>query len=123
MRSFTLLGVSPNLIHPSVGSSVIKETEKDLSVVVKFKIIDEKFLKKQNNSIYFLAWTTTPWSLMSTMGLAIDAKTDYAKILYKDEYYILAKSRISQIMAGLGEYKITDEFKGKNIETRKRKKY
>src|SRR3989344_1507032 len=92
------------------------ETEKDLSVVVKFKIIDEKFLKKQNNSIYFLAWTTTPWSLMSTMGLAIDAKIDYAKILYKDEYYILAKSRISQIMAGLGEYKITDEFKGKNIE-------
>ncbi|MGA2418108.1 MAG: isoleucine--tRNA ligase [Candidatus Staskawiczbacteria bacterium] len=85
------------------------ETEKDLSVVVKFRLANEK-------NTYFLAWTTTPWSLMSTMGLAIDEKADYVKIFYKDEYYILAESRVEQIMNGLGEYKITDRFKGKKIE-------
>jgi len=84
------------------------EMEKDLSIVVKFKIIGEK-------NTYFLAWTTTPWSLMSTMGLAIDIKADYVKISHKDEYYILAKSRVEIIMDGLGEYKIVDEFKGKKI--------
>jgi isoleucyl-tRNA synthetase len=85
------------------------ETEKDLSVVVKFKIIGEE-------NVYFLAWTTTSWSLMSTMGLAIDEKADYVKIFHNNEYYILAESRVEQIMNGLGEYKITDRFKGKKIE-------
>ena len=85
------------------------EIEKDLSVTVKFKLLDKK-------DTYFLAWTTTPWSLMSTMGLAIDVKADYVKVSYKDEYYILAKSRLEAVMQGLGEYKIAEEFKGKEIE-------
>lgn len=85
------------------------ETEKDLSVIVKFKLLDEK-------NTYFLAWTTTPWSLMSTMALAIDPNADYAKISYKNEYFILAKSRIEAIMDGLGDYNVVKEFKGKDIE-------
>jgi isoleucyl-tRNA synthetase len=85
------------------------EMEKDLSVTVKFKVLEQK-------DTYFVAWTTTPWSLMSTMGLAIDIKADYVKILYKNEYYILAKSRVEATMKDLGEYKIVEELKGKEIE-------
>ena len=94
------------------------ELEKDLSVTVKFKITDEKFLQKNSDgkNIYFLAWTTTPWSLMSTMGLAIDVSADYVKLSFNDEYYILAKARVENVMDGLGDYAIADEFNGKKIE-------
>ncbi len=84
-----------------------KET-KDISIYVKFKIIDEKFKEAQ-----FLVWTTTPWTLPGNLALAINPKLKYSLIENNNEQYILATDRLSIIE---GEYKIIKEFKGKELE-------
>jgi len=78
---------------------------KDLSVTAKFKI-------KGEENTYILAWTTTPWTLPGNVALAVGEKIDYVKIQKENEFYILAKSRISVVE---GEYKIIEEFKGKDL--------
>lgn len=83
---------------------------KDTSVVVKFKVKQGKF-----KNAYLLAWTTTPWSLFTTMGLAVGKDFDYVRIHYKDEDLIMAKDRLGSVMEGLVDYKIIDELKGKDL--------
>ncbi len=87
-----------------------KETQ-DISIIVKFKIRDKK-----NN--FFLAWTTTAWTLPGNTALAIDPDLFYCKIKIKDtksqidEYLILAKDRLKIISQ---EYTIIEEFKGNKL--------
>ena len=78
---------------------------KDLSVTAKFKI------KGQDNTS-ILAWTTTPWTLPGNVALAVGEKMDYVKIQKENEILILAKERLVVVE---GEYKIIEEFKGKNL--------
>lgn len=78
---------------------------KDLSITAKFKI------KGQDNT-YILAWTTTPWTLPGNVALAVGEKIDYVKIEKDGELLILAKARVSVVE---GEYKIIEEFKGKDL--------
>ncbi|MBU1728040.1 class I tRNA ligase family protein [Patescibacteria group bacterium] len=82
------------------------EDVKDLSVYVKFK------LKNEQNT-FILAWTTTPWTLLGNVALAVGEKIDYVKIALGKEFLILAKARLSVIK---GEYKIVEEMKGKDLE-------
>jgi isoleucyl-tRNA synthetase len=77
---------------------------KDPSVYVLFKLRDTD----EN----FLVWTTTPWTLISNVALAVGADIDYVKILHKEKKIILAKARLSVID---GEYEILDEFKGSTL--------
>jgi len=81
------------------------EDVKDLSVTLKFKIVGEK-------NVYILAWTTTPWTLPGNVALAVGEKIDYVKIKIKEEFFILAKARLSIINE---EYEIIEEIKGKNL--------
>ena len=74
---------------------------KDPSVYVLFKL--------KNADEYFLVWTTTPWTLISNVALAVGADVDYVKILHKEKKIILAKATLSVLD---GEYEILDEFKG-----------
>ena len=78
---------------------------KDPSVYVYFK------LKEADE--YFLVWTTTPWTLISNVALAVGADVDYVKILHKEKKIILAKARLAVLD---GEYEILDEFKGSTLE-------
>lgn len=78
---------------------------KDPSVYVLFKI--------KNSDDYFLVWTTTPWTLISNVALAVGSDIDYVKIKHKDRQIILAKERLSVID---GEYEIIEEFKGSKLE-------
>jgi isoleucyl-tRNA synthetase len=78
---------------------------KDPSVYVYFKI--------KNSDAYFLVWTTTPWTLISNVGLAVGPEIDYVKIKFNDRKLILAKERLSLIE---GEYEILEEFKGEKLE-------
>ncbi|MCK9335302.1 MAG: isoleucine--tRNA ligase [Candidatus Cloacimonetes bacterium] len=78
----------------------------DPSVYVKFKAIDE-------DNTYYLAWTTTPWTLISNVALAVHPDETYVKVLHQDVYLILAKARLSVLE---GEYQIIDEFAGKSLE-------
>ncbi len=81
-----------------------KET-KDPSVYVLFKI--------KNSDEYFLVWTTTPWTLISNVALAVGADVDYVKIKHNDKKFILAKERLSVVE---GEYEILQEMKGSELE-------
>src|SRR5690554_4939002 len=67
-----------------------KETQ-DPSIYVKFALEEEE-------NVYFLAWTTTPWTIVSNMALAVNPDIDYVKIRLTDsenpEYFILAKKSI-----------------------------
>ncbi len=78
---------------------------KDPSVYVYFKI--------KNSDSYFLVWTTTPWTLISNVALAVGADVDYVKIKLNDKKIILAKARLALIQ---DEYEILEEFKGKDLE-------
>lgn len=92
---------------------------KDLSVIAEFRLIDEP-----NTSI--LAWTTTPWTLLANVALAVGADISYVKIEKKDEgtgdliRFILAKEKLEQIFAGQ-EFKIIEEFKGQALVGKKYK--
>ncbi len=74
---------------------------------VKFPVIDSGTRKISNESI--LVWTTTPWTLTSNCAAAVNPEMDYVKVSQKEEFYYLAKSRISSLS---GEYEIVEEFKG-----------
>ncbi|MGA9295455.1 MAG: isoleucine--tRNA ligase [Ignavibacteriaceae bacterium] len=78
---------------------------KDPSVYVYFKI--------KNSDTSFLVWTTTPWTLISNVALAVGNDIDYVKIKINERKLILAKDRLSVIE---GEYEILDEMKGKDLE-------
>jgi isoleucyl-tRNA synthetase len=65
----------------------------DPSVYVKAKI-------KGEDKSYFLVWTTTPWTLISNVGLAVNPDVEYVKVSVKDEFLILAKDRLSVIPEG-----------------------
>ena len=78
---------------------------KDPSVYVYFKV--------KNSDSYFLVWTTTPWTLISNVGLAVGPEIAYVKIKFNDKKLILAKERLSLIE---GEYEILEEFNGEKLE-------
>jgi len=82
-----------------------KET-KDNSIYVKFK-------KKGADETYFLAWTTTPWTLPGNVALAVAPNVKYVLIKQGSESYILAKDLLKVLN---GQYKILKEFKGENLE-------
>ncbi len=79
---------------------------KEATAFVKFKI-------KGEENKYFLAWTTTPWTLPSNVTLAINKSYDYVEILNNDEHYILAKELLGKVIEG--EYEVVKEFKGEEI--------
>ncbi|MDY6915858.1 MAG: isoleucine--tRNA ligase, partial [Candidatus Cloacimonadota bacterium] len=83
-----------------------QETE-DLSVFVKFKA-------KNIANTYFLAWTTTPWTLISNVALVVNPKETYVKIKLNDEFIILAEKRLSVLEDA--KYKIVEKIIGEKLE-------
>lgn len=83
---------------------------KDLSAIAKFELVDEP-------GTYILAWTTTPWTLIGNVALAVGNDIEYVKIEKKDEgtenlvNFILAKEKLEEVF-GDCEYEIKEEFKG-----------
>ena len=70
----------------------------DPAITIRFKVTEAGPAAKDpdmaNGSTYFLAWTTTPWTLPSNLGLTAGPDIDYVKVHDGDEYYILAESRL-----------------------------
>ena len=60
------------------------ENVEDFSVYVKFKLV-ENDLTTTNKNEYFVAWTTTPWTLPGNVGLAVNSDADYVQVEYKAE--------------------------------------
>lgn len=78
---------------------------KDPSIFIKFKLLGEE-------NTYFLAWTTTPWTLLSNVALAVHPDYDYILVEYRGEYLILAKA-LQMVLEG--DFKIVREFKGEDL--------
>lgn len=82
---------------------------KDPSIYIKFAITDDNF-----KGIDFLVWTTTPWTLLSNVALAVNPESTYVLIeLDNGNKLILAKDRLNVIKE---KYEIKKEFKGKELE-------
>jgi len=77
---------------------------KDPSVYVLFQ--------REDADEYFLVWTTTPWTLISNVALAVGSEIDYVKIKSEGKVIILAKERLSVIDE---DYEILEELKGKHL--------
>lgn len=81
--------------------------KQDKSVTVKFKVV-------WSENKYILAWTTTPWTLVANLGLAVWADLEYVE-LYDEktkETYVLARDRINAYYKNEDDYKILREYKG-----------
>ncbi len=80
---------------------------KEKSAVVKFKL--------KGKDEYFLAWTTTPWTLPSNVALCVNPDETYVKVEKDGEVYILAEA-LCDANLGEGTYKILEKYKGKDLE-------
>lgn len=78
---------------------------KDNSVYVKFKL-------KAEEKTYFLAWTTTPWTLPGNVALALNPNLKYVKVEKEGEFLILAQEMTRVIDE---EFKNVEEFEGKKL--------
>ena len=76
--------------------------------------------KKKDADEYFLAWTTTPWTLLSNVSLTVHQDVDYLKIRTKDkeevkgEVFYISKPLVDKVITE--EYEILEEMKGKDLE-------
>ncbi|MCG3120141.1 MAG: Isoleucine--tRNA ligase [bacterium] len=78
----------------------------DPSIYVKMPLQNEP-------DTFFLVWTTTPWTLISNVALALHTGVDYVKVLHRGEKLILAEARLSVLD---GEYEILERKKGRELE-------
>ena len=78
---------------------------KDPSIYVKMKMRGEE-------NTYFVVWTTTPWTLISNVALAVHPEVDYVKVDHKGERLILAQARLSVLG---DEHAVLETFKGSTL--------
>ncbi|MBU94142.1 MAG: isoleucine--tRNA ligase, partial [Balneola sp.] len=78
----------------------------DPSIYVMFRKPDEE-------KTYYLAWTTTPWTIISNMALTINPELDYVKLSHDHNNYIVAKDCVERVFGE--EVTIKEEFKGKAL--------
>ena len=70
-------------------------------------------LREEGINTYLLVWTTTPWTLISNVGLAVGADVEYVRVRYKDEFLILAKERLSVLHEEAPE--IVETMRGRDL--------
>ena len=88
--------------------------------MVKVNTLTCKFKKVGTENEYFLAWTTTPWTLISNTVLTVGPDIDYVKVLMKSgdnegNIFYLAKNLASKVL-GKEEYEVLEELKGSDME-------
>ncbi|MDO4553127.1 MAG: isoleucine--tRNA ligase [Bacillota bacterium] len=80
---------------------------KSLTLVAKFK--------KKDAEEYFLAWTTTPWTLAANVALTVGADIDYLKAEQDGAVYYVGKALADKVL-GAGKYTVLEELKGRDME-------
>ena len=96
------------------------KTVKERSAIVRFRVIGEE--------AYFLAWTTTPWTLPSNVALCVNPDETYVKVKAADGYtYYLAEALLDKVLGsladeekGIAAYEVLETYKGTDLE---RKEY
>ena len=117
-KGFKIVPYCPRCGTPLSSHEVAQgyKTVKERSAVVRFKCIGE--------DAYFLAWTTTPWTLPSNTALCVNPEDTYCKVKAADGYtYYMAKELLDKVLSplaeeGTGAYEIIEEMVGKDLEGR-----
>lgn len=83
----------------------------DPALTVAFPLEDDP-------NTFLLAWTTTPWTLVSNLAVMVGPNIDYVRVkdLLSGFFYIIAKSRLLEYYKSENEYAIIEEFKGSHLE-------
>ena len=100
----------PSLRHSTSSHEVAQgyKDVKETSAIAKFKM-------EGTENTYFLAWTTTPWTLPSNVILSVNANETYVKAKYQDYYVIMAEALLDSVL-GEGNYEVVESMKGGDLE-------
>ena len=117
-KGFKVVPYCPSCGTPLSSHEVAQgyKTLKERSAVVRFKCTDE--------DAYFLAWTTTPWTLPSNTALCVNPEDTYAKVKAADGYtYYMAQALLDKVLGPLAKegekaYEILETMPGKALEYR-----
>ena len=115
-KGFKIVPYCPRCGTPLSSQEVAQgyKTVKERSAVVRFKVADE--------DAYFLAWTTTPWTLPSNVALCVNPDETYVKVKAADGYtYYMAEALLDTILGKLAEegqkaYEVLETYKGTDLE-------
>lgn len=115
-KGFKIVPYCPRCGTPLSSHEVAQgyKSVKERSAVVRFKAVGEE--------AYFLAWTTTPWTLPSNVALCVNPDDIYCKVKAADGYtYYMAKELLDKVLGKLATeetpaYEILEEYKGSELE-------
>ena len=115
-KGFKIVPYCPRCGTPLSSHEVAQgyKSVKERSAVVRFKVVGE--------DAYFLAWTTTPWTLPSNVALCVNPDEIYCKVKAADGYtYYIAKALLDKVLGKLATedkpaYEIVEEYKGSELE-------
>ncbi len=87
------------------------------AVTVKFELenIPQSLEKFNPESVSLVAWTTTPWTLPSNLGLAVGKNIDYATLKKGEEILILAQNAVEKLAKDFGEFETVGSLKGADL--------
>ncbi|MBQ2084012.1 MAG: class I tRNA ligase family protein, partial [Firmicutes bacterium] len=94
-----------------LASHEVAQGYKEVAVIT----LTVPFKSKTEENTYFLAWTTTAWTLAANEFLAVGPEIDYIKAEQDGKFYYLAKARADAVL-GEGKYTVVAEMKGKDLE-------
>ena len=109
-KGFKIVPYCPRCGTP-LSSHEVAQGYKD----VKEKSLIAKFKAKGEENTFYLAWTTTPWTLPSNLALCVNPVEDYVKVACDGENYIMAKALLESVLVDK-EYEIKEEYKGSELE-------
>ncbi len=84
--------------------------------MVKVNTLTVPFKSKSEENTYFLAWTTTAWTLAANVALVVGPELDYVKAEQNGKFYYVGKALADKVLSPNGEYRIVAEMKGKDLE-------
>ena len=119
-KGFKIVPYCPRCGTPLSSHEVAQgyKAVKERSAVVRFRVVGE--------DAYFLAWTTTPWTLPSNVALCVNPDETYCKVKAKDGYtYYMAEALLDKVLGKLADgeekaYEVLESFPGTDLE---RKEY
>ncbi len=115
-KGFKIVPYCPRCGTPLSAQEVSQgyKTVKERSAIVRFKVVGE--------DAYFLAWTTTPWTLPSNVALCVNPDETYCKVKAADGYtYYMAEALLDTVLGKLGSeetpaYEVLEKYVGKDLE-------
>ncbi|MGN8886255.1 isoleucine--tRNA ligase [Blautia sp. HCP28S3_G10] len=115
-KGFKIVPYCPRCGTPLSAQEVSQgyKTVKECSAIVRFKVVGE--------DAYFLAWTTTPWTLPSNVALCVNPDETYCKVKAADGYtYYMAEALLDKVLGKFGSedkpaYEVLEKYVGKDLE-------